>query len=42
MPHTTIAATRGETFSNVLHFALAAAFGLMSLHAAVHIITHLA
>jgi hypothetical protein len=31
----------GEKLSNVLHFTLAAAFGLMSLHAAVHILTRL-
>ncbi len=31
-----------EKFSNVLHMVLAAAFGLMSLHAAVHVLTHLA
>lgn len=33
---------RGESFSGLLHFALAAAFGLMSLHAAVHILARLA
>ncbi len=32
---------RSEKFSSVLHVMLAAAFGLMNLHAAVHIITHL-
>ena len=40
MPH--IPTAHGERFSNVLHFLLAGAFGLMSLHAAVHILTHLA
>jgi hypothetical protein len=31
----------GEKFGNVLHFALAAVFGLMTLHAAVHVFMHL-
>jgi len=31
-----------EKLSSALHFALAAAFGLMGLHAAIHIIAHLA
>ncbi|HEU4550309.1 MAG TPA: hypothetical protein VFS01_11470 [Rhizomicrobium sp.] len=37
----TVTNPHGEKLSSVLHFMLAAAFGLMSLHAAVHILAHL-
>jgi hypothetical protein len=37
----TVTKPHGEKLSNVLHFMLAAAFGLMSLHAAVHILAQL-
>ena len=37
----TVTNPHGEKLSSVLHFMLAAAFGLMSWHAAVHILAHL-
>lgn len=41
LDHLTATTPRGEAFSNLLHFLLAAAFGLMGLHAALRILTHL-
>lgn len=42
LAHLTVPTPRGEKLSSVLHVILAGAFGLLSLHAAWHILAGLA